>query len=355
MAGGVVYSRNPVNVRDDSILIHSAWGLPKPVVDGRTPADLFVLTRGTPPEVRRCEIPDKEKKFVCYPDEGICRMDLTGEEGSRPSLTDPQAIDLARLALRLEDHFASPQDIEWAVDSAGTITVLQCRPLQQKEARVGLPDKPPDKSPDRAATRPVLLQGGVTASPGTAAGPVFAVHKDMDALQFPDGAVLIAAQSLPRWAPLLARAAAVVTDQGTLAGHLATVAREFGVPALFGVKGAVQRLGMGREVTVDADGRTVYEGRIEALLGRVEPPRSLMAGSPVFEALKGAVRHITPLNLLDPDAPEFDPERCETLHDITRFCHEKRWTRCSGSGKTTTSPSAPASSSTTTCPCNGGS
>ncbi len=319
VAGGVVYSRNPVNVRDDSTLVHSAWGLPKPVVDGRTPADLFVIAQGTPPEIRHREIPDKEQKFVCYPDEGICRMDMTGEEGSRPSISDAQALELARLALQLEDYFAVPQDIEWAVGPSGAITVLQCRPLQQKEAR----DAMPEKEVDKAAAGPVLLQGGVTASPGTAAGPVFAVHKDMDALQFPDGAVLIAAQSLPRWAPLLGRAAAVVTDQGTLAGHLATVAREFGVPALFGVKGAVERLGKGQEVTVDADDCVVYEGRIEALVSRVAPPRSLMAGSPVFEALKGAARHISPLNLLDPDAPEFDPERCETLHDITRFCHEK--------------------------------
>ena len=42
VAGGVLYSHNPVDGRDDSIVINSAWGLPKPVVEGRISSDLFL-------------------------------------------------------------------------------------------------------------------------------------------------------------------------------------------------------------------------------------------------------------------------------------------------------------------------
>jgi pyruvate,water dikinase len=180
-----------------------------------------------------------------------------------------------------------------------------------------------EKEEGTRAAGSVVMTGGVTAGPGVASGPVFIVKKDVDALQFPQGGVLVADQSLPRWATLLNRAAAVVTERGSVTGHLANVAREFGVPALFGVKGVTDVLKKGQTVTVDAEGLRIYEGRVDELLKRQEAPRNLMEGSPVYEALRGAAELIIPLNLLDPDAPSFRPDKCRTFHDITRFCHEK--------------------------------
>ncbi len=316
-SGGVMYSRNPVQIRDDSVIINAIWGLPKSVVDGSLIPDVFLVSRGAPLTIRQKQIAVKDQKFVCYPNEGVCRLDVTGEESRMPSLSDEQVLDLARLAVRLEEYHRSPQDIEWALAEDGTIILLQCRPLQQ----VGEGKRQSIDGGKEVAQ--VVVRGGMTASPGVGSGPVFIIRKDMDALQFPEGSVLVAAQSLPRWATLLNRAVAVVTEQGSMTGHLANVAREFKVPALLGVGGAMDHLENGRWVTVDADGLTIYAGKVDALFGKDEKPRNLMEGSPVYDALKGASEEIIPLDLLDPDSPNFRPEQCKTFHDITRFCHEK--------------------------------
>ena len=318
VSGGVTYSGNPVDVRDDRVMINAAWGLPKSVVDGSAASDLFVLERGDPPRIVRREIREKEFKVLAHPSEGLQRLDLSEEEAQGPSLTDEQAVELARLALRIEAHYGTPQDVEWAVRPDGTILLLQCRTLQQADNAVE--DEP---GRDSANETSVLLSGVIAASPGTAAGTVFVVRKEAELFRFPEDGVLVAAQALPRWASVLDRAAAVVAERGSVAGHLANVAREFGVPALFGVQGALDRLESGRMVTVDADARRVHDGRMDRLLERRRRPRNLMKGSPVYEALEGAARLITPLHLLDPDAPSFRASNCRTFHDITRFCHEK--------------------------------
>jgi pyruvate,water dikinase len=265
-------------------------------------------------------IRNKDRAFACYPDEGVCRLEVTGEKSNDPSLSDDQILKLAGIALRLEDYYGSPQDIEWAIDQNGTVFILQCRPLKQTEGgdgeyRVSLSDPARDL---------LILHGGSTASSGVACGPVFLLLRHGDALKFPPGAVLVTAQALPRWAALLNRAAAVVTEQGSAAGHLANVAREFGVPAMFGVPKATEVLQNGELVTVDADGLAIYRGRVESLLAeRRRAKKNLMEGSPVHEILKEVTQHIVPLHLLDPDASDFKPKKCSTFHDITRFCHEK--------------------------------
>ena len=319
VSGGVTYSRDPLNVRDDHIHIHSAFGLPKSVVDGSVDADLFIVSRNRPSAIIKKDIGKKDRIFVCDAQEGVCRLQLNPHQSNVPSISEDQAIALTVMAVEIEQYYGTPQDIEWAIATDGAFYLLQCRPLQQIDS--GQKTSRTDQQADD--TDEILLRGGIPASPGVAAGPVFQVNKSADALQFPDGAVLVAAQALPAWSALLHRAAAVVTEHGSVAGHLANVAREFGVPALFGIPGARTALQGGEPVTVDADGRKVYAGRIESLLLDAQPKKNLMQGSPVYEVLGEVAQHVVPLNLLDPDAPEFRPKHCRTFHDITRFAHEK--------------------------------
>ena len=319
LAGGVTYSRDPVHVHDDAIYICAAWGLPKSVVEGSDACDEYIISRSRDWQILSERIREKQRKFVCYPEEGVCRLDLIHEEKNLPAITHDTVKKLAEIAIRLETHYGSPQDVEWCLDADGIIYVLQCRPLKTaKSSRVTLAA---DK--DVVAGRPALARGGVTASPGAAFGEVYIAEKGADILAFPEGAVLVVRQALPRWAPLLSRAAAVISEKGGFAGHLANVAREFDVPALFGLDEAATLFRQGDAITVDATARSVFPGKIDALLGKEEGRKHLMIGSPVHNLLAAVSALIVPLNLLDPDAAEFQPNNCRTLHDITRFIHEK--------------------------------
>lgn len=319
-AGGVAYSRNPVDGADDTVHINAVHGLPKAVVDGTTPCDLFVVSKTDPPRIVRSEIAAKTTRYAPSPDEGVDRIEVDAQAAASPAIEAAHQTAIAKIAAALEAHYGLPQDIEWVIDRGGSLILLQCRPLPLSLQETSAAGEGFESAEDEAD---VVASGGITASPGIAWGEVYVAAKQADTLRFPKGAVLVIHQALPRWAALLNRAAAVVSEQGGVAGHLASVCREFGIPALFGVSEAASRLKPGERVTVNADSRKIYRGVKDKSAGGRKARPNLMIGSPIHQTLKRAGRLIIPLNLLDPDATDFKPEKCATLHDITRFIHEK--------------------------------
>jgi pyruvate, water dikinase len=300
VVSGVAYSRPPDDPRQPVVVIHAAPGLGNHIVDGTSAYDLLHVARAAPHDIAAVRL-----------------------AAATSCLADRQARELAQLSVRIEEHFGSPQDIEWAVDRAGQLVLLQARPIGTSEALASFAADGQTGLEAEGAELPALMSGGVTASRGVAAGPVCRVGSALDILRFPHNGVLVVETPDPEWAVVVNRAAAVVSESGQMATHLATVAREFGVPALFDLAGAMRRLDEGEMVTVDATGRRVYAGRVEGLLDTAAHRPNLMEGSPIYHLLKSALSHITPLTLTAPESPAFKPASCRTLHDITRFCHEK--------------------------------
>ena len=102
---------------------------------------------------------------------------------------------------------------------------------------------------------------GHPASAGRATGPVRIVQGPQDFGGFRDGDVLVAKATAPAWTPLFARAAAVITDSGSLAAHASLVAREYGIPAVVATGDATVRLHPGQLVTVDGTAGTITPHR----------------------------------------------------------------------------------------------
>lgn len=311
LVSGVIYSRDPREEESEVIRINATTGIARGVVDGTTVSDLYLVGRDKPFPVVFSEIRQER-------DSG--RQPLT----SNSSLTYSQIRQLAETALQLENHFGQPQDIEWSYDQQGVLYILQSRPMSSTQASKKETSRSMQQThvPSESGDQPLLF-GGISASGGIACGEVFLVGSSTEIGEFPKGAVLVIKHPMPEWAPLLGKASAVIAENGTEAGHLATVAREFGIPALFSLREAMSVLTAGQVITLNSSARTVYQGRREDLLRQNVAKKDIMAGSPVQRIVTEALQYITPLNLNDPTSSHFKSTWCETLHDITRFCHEK--------------------------------
>jgi pyruvate,water dikinase len=283
---GVVFSRSFEDPTADKVVISVTAGLSDPTLNPDSAATELVVSG--------------DGQFEDAPS-GLNRADLH---------------ELVVAARTLEAHFGMPQDIEWAIDHSGRLFILQSRPMVAHTAVTAT-------GPDRVETdMPPILQGGLTACPGVGAGTVRVVTADAELLTFPEGGVLAARHSTPRFAQVLNRCAAVVTEEGSPIGHMGILVREYGVPTIVALRGAIDVLGQNDTVTVDATTRRIYSGIVGSTLG--DSDRQHRRGENLaVTKLRALAKYVTPLNLIDPASPDFQPGNCRTLHDLTRFVHEK--------------------------------
>jgi pyruvate,water dikinase len=319
-ASGLVHTLDVTGQEQDCLVIYASWGLGRTVVEGRAPVDRYVVDRDHPHRLRQREIAAKQTMVRPQSGGGEEEVEVAPEDREAPALSEEAIEQLVSWALTLERYFKRPQEIEWALAESGDCLVLQSRGLHF--SRTGAPPKLDIH--EICARYPVLIQdAGVVAHAGVGAGPVAHVASDMEMSRFPEGAVLVVKYTAPWLARIVPKAAAIIAERGSAAGHLATIAREFRVPTLVGVEGATEHLQEGRKITVDTKQRLVYAGRVKELL-QYELVQSLaFEDAPEFRLLRRLLTRIAPLHLIDPSAPDFTPEGCKSVHDVIRFIHEK--------------------------------
>jgi len=178
------------------------------------------------------------------------------------------------------------------------------------------------KNIPRLTGYPLLVENGAVAFPGVGFGKAFLVHADEDLMNFPDGAILVTKHSSPNLVIVMSKSRAIITDIGSVTGHMASLVREFGIPTILNAKNATTAIATGLEITVDAYSGRVYQGKVTELLNLQINKEPSFKDVPVYQALKRVGDFIVPLRLFDPKSPEFSPEHCKSLQDIMRLVHE---------------------------------
>ncbi len=256
---GVAFTADPSTGNRERIVIEAAFGLGEVVVSGAIEPDTYVVAKAGP-RLLETRVGHQTHKIIRGPSGTDLRVELDPQTGSERILTDDEAIDLARLALRAEQHYGTPQDLEWAI-AAGQTWLVQSRPITTLK-----------DSPEQA--QGTVLIGGLAASPGAATGRVRVLSAPSEGERLSDGEVLVATMTNPDWVPTMRRAAALVTDAGGMTCHAAIVARELRVPCVVGTRKATQVLRDGELVTVDGTSGRVVAGRMPA--ARSEPRREVV-------------------------------------------------------------------------------
>ena len=270
-SSGVVFTMDTETGFNDIVFITSSYGLGEAVVQGIVNPDEFYVHKAGVLNNQEAIINRRlgsKAIMMTYTDDhragySVQTLNVNSDKQNKFSISDNDVMILAKHALTIEQHYKCPMDIEWAKDGlSGEIFILQARPEtvnSNLNQRIITKYELTDKSNDEAQ----YLVTGRAIGQKIGAGKVTILNHHSDMKNFNPGDVLVTDMTDPDWEPIMAKAAAIVTNRGGRTCHAAIIARELGIPAIVGCGNATELLEHDTYVTVScAEGETgnVYAG-----------------------------------------------------------------------------------------------
>ncbi|MBN2700646.1 MAG: phosphoenolpyruvate synthase [Methylohalobius sp. ZOD2] len=274
-ASGVMFSLDTETGFRDAVFITGSYGLGENVVQGAVDPDEFYVFKPTFRQGYRSVLrrrPGSKKIKMIYAEGGqqtTRNVPVPHAERELFCLSDEDVHLLAEYAIKVEDHYGRPMDMEWAKDGIDDqLYLVQARPetvASQKSATVLEEHR-------LTGSGKVLLEGRAVGNK-IAAGKAQVISDVSRLSEFRPGEVLVADITTPDWEPVMKTAAAIVTNRGGRTCHAAIVARELGIPAVVGGGKATEVLKDGQMVTVscaEGDVGRIYEGEVSYTVEEVD-------------------------------------------------------------------------------------
>ena len=218
---------------DGDMVLNATWGLGSAIAQGEVVPDRIVLTRDG--VLRKTMAGRIFHRVGC----AHRTRSISHSHSSKPCLNAAQVFELGRLLHQVEDIMGLPVEIEWAQDDGG-FKLLQARPLHLEPTRV----------PDAIWLRHPGLNGH-PAGVGWGSGRACVVNCECELARVAPGDVLVTKVAGPALSAVLPRVAGLVAELGGSTSHLASLARERGIPMVLGVLDATQRIPDGVQIAVD--------------------------------------------------------------------------------------------------------
>jgi pyruvate,water dikinase len=222
---------------EGQMLISATWGLGSAIAQGEVVPDRVVLSKTG--FLRTVAAGRKGHRDTCV--HGVSAPELVPKDQvSEPCLSPGQAVTLGRLLRKCEQlNGGSAVEIEWAMDDE-CFKLLQSRPLHVETTIV----------PDQIWLQHPGLNGH-PAGIGWGAGRAVVVNCECELSRVAPGDVLVTRVAGPALSHILPRVAGVVAELGGSTSHLASLARERGIPMVLGVLDATRAIPDGAQCAVD--------------------------------------------------------------------------------------------------------
>jgi pyruvate,water dikinase len=219
------------------MILSATWGLGSAIAQGEVTPDRYELSRDGALVSITPGVKDHQVGCI-HRGEPVTRA-VERVHVAEPCLGEQQATELARLLRQVEDLMGMPVEIEWAMDDSG-FQLLQARPLHTQVAT----------APDATwLNRPRL--NGHAAGVGWGEGRACVIQCECELSRVSPGDVLVTRVAGPALSHILTRVAGVVAERGGSTSHMASLARERGIPMVLGVLEATLRIPDGSTVAVD--------------------------------------------------------------------------------------------------------
>jgi len=129
---GVCFTVHPVTKDRNQMVIEACWGLGEILVQGRITPDSYVIDKSKIKNQRSKFILDKninpQEKMIVRANGGTKEVRVPKEKIGRQKLSDDRIKKLAKICLKIENHYKDPQDIEWAFEN-NKFYIVQTRPI----------------------------------------------------------------------------------------------------------------------------------------------------------------------------------------------------------------------------------
>lgn len=246
---GVMFSKNPIK-NNDEIMIEAVFGQGEGIVSGKIKPDQYTLSQDL--KILKESISNKKLAIVRTAGGETKTIQLTPEKSNERVLKTHELKQLAEYAIKLEQHYEKPQDIEFAIEN-GAIYITQTRPITTLK----------ESFSEHAEIDGQLLTQGMAASPGVASGIVKIIRSMDDLDKIKQGDILVTTMTNPDMVVTMQKAAGILTSEGGVTAHAAIVSREMGIPAIVGAQDALDILKDGDEITIDGFHGKVFKGQTQ--------------------------------------------------------------------------------------------